>query len=463
MGMKTSPATYQRLMELVLMNLQWQSCIAFLDDFLVFAADFGEHCKRLREVLQCFRNAGLKLKPKKCNFFQREVKFLGHVVNGNGVVPNPDNVRKLLEWPTPTCVTDVQVILGMGNYYRRFVKDYSKRVYPLTQLTKKDVPFEWTTVCQQAFDDIKTALTSAPIMAHPIPGGEFILDTDASQTTLGAVLSQVQNGVEKVIAYGSRTMNKPERNYCVTDQELLAVRHFVEYYKCYLLGQKFRVRTDHQALRWLFSLREPKNRIARWIEVLSAYDFVVEYRPGTKHGNADAMSRRCENPQECKCPLVDEEQNLLCGPCHKCRKRSQDMQSTLLDGDGKYFGGDGQKLQDQQDPDPECKWVRLVRASITGEKNNSQKWGRTGRRRKLLRRMRTIDITAWNSDTDSSDQTDDDTDKTMEEGAQTSRGWNDLPINDKIWAMPHTMPELRKMQQDDPDLGPVLKLSLIHI
>ena len=106
-------------------------------------------------------------------------------------------------------------------------------------------------------------------------------------------------------------------------------------------------------MRWLFSLREPKNRIARWIEVLSAYDFVVEYRPGAKHGNADAMSRRCENPQECQCPLVDEEQNLLCGPCNKCRKRSQDMQSTLLDADGKY-------LPDQQESDPECKWVRLV-------------------------------------------------------------------------------------------------------
>ena len=452
MGMKTSPATYQRLMELVLMNLQWQSCIAFLDDFLVFAADFGEHCKRLREVLQRFRNAGLKLKPKKCNFFQREVKFLGHLVNGNGVIPNPDNVRKLLEWPTPTCVTDVQVILGMGNYYRRFVKDYSKRVYPLTQLTKKDVPFEWTPECQQAFDDIKTALTSAPIMAHPIPGGEFILDTDASQTTLGAVLSQVQDGVEKVIAYGSRTLNKPERNYCVTDRELLAVRHFVEYYKCYLLGQRFRVRTDHQALRWLFSLREPKNRIARWIEVLSAYDFVVDYRPGVKHGNADAMSRRCENPQECQCPLVDEEQNLLCGPCDKCLRRSKEMQSTILGPDGKYI-----KDQQDEDTDPECTWVRLVRASITGEKKHSHRWGRTGRRRKALRRLRTIDITAWNSDSDSSDLTDGETDKSREEGAQASRGSNcPTTTPDKIWAMPHTMPELRKMQQDDPDLGPVV-------
>lgn len=132
---------------------------------------------------------------------------------------------------------------------------------------------------------------------------QFILDTDACDTGIGAVLSQLQDGREKVLAYGSRTLNK--RNYCVTDKELLAVRYFTEYFKQYLLGQKFIVRTDHQALVWLYKLKEPKGRIARWIEILSAYNFEIEYRPGPRHGNADGLSR-CPNPADCMCSEGDK-------------------------------------------------------------------------------------------------------------------------------------------------------------
>ncbi|CAC5410306.1 unnamed protein product [Mytilus coruscus] len=166
-------------------------------------------------------------------------------------------------------------------------------------------------------------------MAFPKDEGEFYLDTDASDIAIGAVLSQMQDGQLKVISYGSRTINKAEKNYCVTDKELLAVRHFVEYYRQYLLGRKFCVRTDHQALIWLFSLKEPKGRVARWLEILSPFNFSVEYRPGIKHGNADAMSR-CHNPRECDCSQVDNLDFLKCGPCKKCHKRAIDMESSLV-------------------------------------------------------------------------------------------------------------------------------------
>jgi hypothetical protein len=128
-------------------------------------------------------------------------------------------------------------------------------------------------------------------MAYPEDEGEYILDTDACDVSIGCVLSQIQDGREKVISYASRALNKAEKNYCVTDKELLALRNFIEYFRQYLLGRKFLVRTDHQALVWLFSLKEPKGRIARWLEILSAYDFTIEYRPGVKHGNADSISR----------------------------------------------------------------------------------------------------------------------------------------------------------------------------
>ena len=163
---------------------------------------------------------------------------------------------------------------------------------PMIELTKDRVPLEWIEECNKAFQFLKDTLTSPQIMALPANHGGYILDTDASLDMIGAVLSQVQDGKERVIAFGSHTLSPAERNYCVTDSELLAVQYFMEYYRQYLLGRPFLVRSYHQALRWLFSLRDPKDRIARWLETMSAFDFTIEYRPGPKHGNVDAMSRR---------------------------------------------------------------------------------------------------------------------------------------------------------------------------
>lgn len=161
---------------------------------------------------------------------------------------------------------------------------------------------------------LKESFISPDILAYPLDEGEYILDTDASDVAIGGVLSQIQNGSERVIAYGSRSLNKSEKNYCITDKELLALRFFVEYFRQYLLGRQFTVRTDHQALVWLFKLKEPKGRIARWLEILSYFNFSVQYRPGPKHSNADALSR-CENPSDCKCPEIDNLEYLKCGPC----------------------------------------------------------------------------------------------------------------------------------------------------
>ena len=275
----------------------------------------------MQEILHRIRNAGLKLKPEKCSLFQDEVTFLGHVVNKNGVQPNPVNTSKISQWPTPKIVTEVRQFLGMASYYRRFIKDFSAIAQPLHALTRKNVPFSWTDKCQASFDELKKILIGPDIMAFPADTGTFILDTDACDSSIGAVLSQIQDNRERVIAYASRSLNKSERNYCVTDKELLAVRFFIEYFRQYLLGRHFTVRTDHQALVWLFKLKEPKDRIARWIEILSAYTFSIEYRRGSQHGNADSMSR-CENPQDCQCPDIDNLEMLKCGPCKKCIKRS---------------------------------------------------------------------------------------------------------------------------------------------
>jgi hypothetical protein len=244
-GLCNTPATFQRVMKLALSGLQWNTCLIYLDDVIIFSKTHEEHADKLRSVLERIRAAGLKLKPSKCYLFQEEVTFLGHIISHEGILPNPDNVARLAKWPQPANVKEVRSFLGLGNYYRRFVKNYSTLVKPLTELTKKDRVFGWSEACQNAFTALKEALLGPEIMAYPSEIGDYILNTDACDVSIGAVLSQVQDGREKVIAYGSRTLNKAEKNYCVTDRELLAVRHFVEYYKHYLLGRRFTVRTYH--------------------------------------------------------------------------------------------------------------------------------------------------------------------------------------------------------------------------
>ena len=224
MGLSNAPQAFTRLMELALAGLQWTTCVIYLDDVIVFGKTFDEHLNRLDEVLNRFRDAGLKLKPKKCEFFQKEVQFLGYMVSQEGLRPLPDNLEKVKSWAIPQDVTDIHAIIGLGNYYRWFIKDYSEKVRPLVELTKKDVQFVWGKKEQDSFDNLREALLGAGIMSHPQEnGGTFILDTDASGTTIGCVLSQEQDGKERVIAYGSKALSRQEHNYCVTDRELLAV------------------------------------------------------------------------------------------------------------------------------------------------------------------------------------------------------------------------------------------------
>ena len=248
-GLCNAPSTFQRIIELALRGLQWITCLIYLDDVIIFGRNFKEHLSRLKEVLLRIRRANLKLKPSKCHLLQEEVEFLGHVVSEEEILPNPRNIEKLLNWPRPVNTTQVRGTIGLGSYYRRFVKDFSKLVHPLTELIKKDKPFKWTDKCEEAFQKLKEVLTGAEVMGYPKNDCQFVLDTDACDISLGAVLSQIQAGRERVIGYASRTLSSTERNYCVTDKELLAVVNFVQYYRHYLLGRQFLVRTDHQALK----------------------------------------------------------------------------------------------------------------------------------------------------------------------------------------------------------------------
>ena len=290
-GLTNAPSTFQRLMELVLGGLQWIKCLVYLDDIIIFGRTFLEHISRLGEVLGRLKSAQLKLKPAKCNLFSREVTYLGHVISAEGFSTDPAKVEAVCSWPTPASVHDVRSFLGLASYYRRFVANFASIAQPLHKLTEKKIPFHWTNECQQAFDILKNKLTTAPVLVYPEISKQFILDTDASDRGIGAVLSQMHDGQERVIAYGSRALSKAERNYSTTRKELLAVVYFTRHFRHYLLGCEFLLRTDHSSLQWLHNFKEPEGQVARWLEQLSSFRYSIQHRPGKRHSNADALSR----------------------------------------------------------------------------------------------------------------------------------------------------------------------------
>ncbi|CAH1257446.1 GIN1 [Branchiostoma lanceolatum] len=308
-GLCGAPSTFARLMENVLRGLQPHLCMAYLDDNIVHSDEvLANHLANLEAVFKRYREANLKLNPEKCKFLVSEVEFLGHIISGDGVRTDPKKVSAVSDWPTPRTVRQVQQFLGLANYYRRFIKDFSKKAKPLTLLTRKHARFTWTEECANAFSELKQHLVSAPILAYPDFSKPFIVDTDASDVGLGGVLSQVQDGLERVVSYYSRALKPEEQRYCVHRREMLAAVEFITRHECYLQGPEFLLRTDHSALQYLMKMRNPSSQYARWLLLLATYNFRIEHRPGARHGNADGLSRR---------------------PCDQCGKTDLDSEPPM--------------------------------------------------------------------------------------------------------------------------------------
>ena len=210
-GLCNAPATFERLMERVLSGLPWEVCLSYLDDIIVHAKTFEAELAQLRSVFTRLREAGLKLSPKKCHLFKKRVVFLGHVVSKDGVSTDPEKIRAVCDWPTPVSASTLRGFLGLCSYYRRFVRGFADIAAPLHRLTEKDKAFSWSEECNDAFHRLTQVLSQAPVLAYPTTEGAFVLDTDASNTGIGAGLSQTQGGEEKVIAYFSRSLTKAER------------------------------------------------------------------------------------------------------------------------------------------------------------------------------------------------------------------------------------------------------------
>ncbi|UYV75684.1 K02A2.6-like, partial [Cordylochernes scorpioides] len=250
-GLCNAPATYERMIDSVLGSLKWNMCLCYLDDIVVYAPTFEEHLRRLQLLLSCIQKAGLSLNHKKCLFGSRRIKILGHLVDANGIHPGPDKVEAVSKFPRPRNISELRSFLGLCSYYRRFIENFADKARSLHDLLKTEKQFYWDAAQEKAFEVLKTALISEPVLGHFDESADTHLHTDASGHGIGAVLLQIQGGKERPIAYASRSLTKAENNYSTTEKECLAVVWSISKFRPYLFGRPFTVVTDHHSLCWL--------------------------------------------------------------------------------------------------------------------------------------------------------------------------------------------------------------------
>jgi len=332
-GLANAPALFQRLMDLVLVGLTWEVCLVYLDDVIIMSENFDEHLRRLKIVFERLHAANLKLKASKCKLFQREVVFLGHLVTADGIAPDPAKIRAVQDWPRPRNLTETRAFVGLASYYRNHIEKFAEIARPLHELTKKYQQFQWTDRQEEAFCTLKRKLTEAPILASPRDEGTYVLDTDASDSALGASVQQWQDGELRVIGYASRALSDSEKRYCTTRKELLAVIFGLKQYRQFLLAREnFVIRTDHAALTQLKRTPEPVGQQARWLDLLAEYNFEIKHRPGTAHRNVDALSRRpCERELGGECRQCQPSRKTSCfGVQEKVESENLELPKFLL-------------------------------------------------------------------------------------------------------------------------------------
>ncbi|WVZ80465.1 hypothetical protein U9M48_027936 [Paspalum notatum var. saurae] len=283
-GLTNAPAFFMYMMNSVFMNELDKFVVVFIDDILIYSKSEEEHKEHLRIVLTRLREHKLYAKFSKCAFWLKEVSFLGHILSEKGVPVDPSKVRDVLNWKQPETVTEIRSFLGLAGYYRRFIKDFSKTVKPMTSLTKKNAKYLWGPKCKEAFQTLKKLLTTAPVLLQPDVTKPFDVYCDASGNGLGCVLMQE----ERVIAYVSRQLRKHEANY----PTLAAVVHALKIWRHYLLGNTCHIYTDHKSLKYILTQPELYMRQRRWLELIKDYNLEIHYHPGKANVVADALSRK---------------------------------------------------------------------------------------------------------------------------------------------------------------------------
>jgi len=291
MGYRNSPYFCTQALNKLFRHQIGSFLIVYIDDLLIASADVDSHLGHLRIVFSKLREANLKLHPNKCQLMLPELRYLGYIFSADGVRIDPKKTAVVRNYPRPKCQKEVRMFLGLTNFYRKAICHYADMAHPLTKLLRKDSTFVWNAEQEEAFQKLKDALINSPVMAIPRPTERFYLTCDASDVSVSFNLSQLIDGVEHVIEYGARGLRKSELNYTVTQKELLAIISGVQYYHDYLHGRAFTIRTDHQCLKYLNTMKNYTGRLARWRLLLSEYDYDVQYTKGRENTAADSLSR----------------------------------------------------------------------------------------------------------------------------------------------------------------------------
>jgi len=301
-GLTNAPSAFQRFMNEVFSDLIDVSVIVYLDDILIYSNNLAEHRKHVKEVLRRLRKHGLFARANKCEFHAERVEYLGYILSPEGLSMDQAKVKTIQDWPEPRKVRDIQSFLGFANFYRRFVFNYSDIVVPLTRLTRKGIPFQFTDKAREAFNLLKEAFTTAPVLTHWIPDRPIIIETDASDYALAAILSIVaEDGELHPVAFHSRSFSPTELNYDVHDKELFAIYEAFRIWRHYLEGSAapIDVITDHKNLEYFATTKLLNRRQARWSEYLAQFNLIIRFRPGKLGTKPDALTRRTNPPMGC--------------------------------------------------------------------------------------------------------------------------------------------------------------------
>ena len=297
-GLTNAPATFQALINITICEYLDKFVTAYLHDILIYTkGTLKKHIQEVKKVFKALQEADIRLRPDKCKFHVKTVKFLGSIITTDGIQMDNKKVKAIREWPEPRNLKEVQVFLGFANFYQRFIQGYSQICTPLTKMTKKEQPFHWECEQREAFEKLKKKFISAPILASFDPERKIILKTNASDQALGSCLSQPD--AEKrlhPVAYRSRKFFGPELNYNIPDKELLAIVDAFEEWRAYLEGSRHPivVYSDHKNLSYFTTTKKLNRQQVRWAELLASYKFQIHYWKGLENGRADALSQRSD-------------------------------------------------------------------------------------------------------------------------------------------------------------------------
>lgn len=299
-GLKCAPAFFQNMVDSILDSLRWNICVVYLDDIIITGKTIDEHLENCDKVLKRLDEAQLKINLNKSKFGFNEIEYLGYCVSIEGTSPVKKNIEPIALFPTPATVKEVKSFLGMVNFYRDFIPSFASLTDPLNNLTRKNVPFEWTQDCEQSFQKVKELITSAPVLAFFDDSKEIRIYTDACKKGIGGILNQVHDGKERLVICVSRSTTRPEKNYSITELEGLAIVWTLTKLRQYLIGREFILFTDHHALCFILNGQpmQPKSktlryndRMIRWLLRLPDFKFTVVHKPGTSLQHADCISR----------------------------------------------------------------------------------------------------------------------------------------------------------------------------